>query len=245
MDDWFSSIAAGSELPRNAARDLRDAGFIIIQNRLATPAKLAQLSAAYDAAVAGADPADVSVGSSTTRVSDFVNSGPEFDGLYICALVLEACCSIIGRPFKLSTMHARTVNPKSPAQALHVDFRREADGWPMTGFIVMVDEFRSDNGATRFVPGSHTWPAIPGDTMSDPAADHVQQALACGPAGSVIVYNGSVWHGHSANRTTKPRRSIQGAYIRREVEPAVNQAARIRRETLGRIGPLAKYLLDV
>ena len=69
--------------------------------------------------------------------------------------------------------------------------------------------------------------------------------MACGPAGSVIVYNGSVWHGHSANQTSEPRRSIQGAYIRRDAESAVNQAERIRPETLGRIGPLAKYLLAV
>jgi ectoine hydroxylase-related dioxygenase (phytanoyl-CoA dioxygenase family) len=126
-----------------------------------------------------------------------------------------------------------------------VDFRREADGWPIVGFIIMVDDFRSDNGATRFVPGSHTWPTTPCDAMSDPAADHEQQVLACGPAGSAIVYNGSVWHGHSANQTGEPRRSIQGAYIRRDAEPGVNQAARIRQETLARIGTLAKYVLAV
>jgi ectoine hydroxylase-related dioxygenase (phytanoyl-CoA dioxygenase family) len=187
----------------------------------------------------------VSIGSSTTRVQDFVNRGPDFDGLYVYAPILGACCSIIGQPFKLSTMHARSVNPNAPAQALHVDFRRQADGWPMVGFIIMVDEFRSDNGATRFVPGSHTWPSIPSDAMRNPAADHEQQVVACGPAGSAIVYNGSVWHGHSANRTGEPRRSIQGAYIRRDAEPAINQAERIRKETLGRIGPLAKYLLAV
>jgi ectoine hydroxylase-related dioxygenase (phytanoyl-CoA dioxygenase family) len=115
----------------------------------------------------------------------------------------------------------------------------------MVGFIIMVDDFRSDNGATRFVPGSHTWPTTPCDAMSDPAADHEQQVLACGPAGSAIVYNGSVWHGHSANQTGEPRRSIQGAYIRRDAEPGVNQAARIRQETLARIGTLAKYVLAV
>ena len=242
MDDWFNKIASDSELPGDAAEQLRDIGFIVIRGPVA-PAKLAQLAAAYDAAVSAADPTEVSIGSTTTRVHDFVNRGPDFDGLYVYAPVLGACCSIIGRPFKLSTMLARTVNPYSPAQSLHVDFRREADGWPMTGFIIMLDEFRSDNGATRFVPGSHTWSTIPSDTMKDPAADHERQLLACGPAGSVIVYNGSIWHGHSANRTGEPRRSIQGAYIRRDAEAAINQAARIRQETLGRIGPLAKYVL--
>jgi ectoine hydroxylase-related dioxygenase (phytanoyl-CoA dioxygenase family) len=184
---------------------------------------------------------DVSIGSSTTRVNDFVNRGPEFDGLYVYKPVLEACCRIIGQPFKLSTMHARTVRPYSQAQKLHVDFGRDVDGWPMVGFIMMVDEFRTDNGATRFVPGSHNWSTIP----TDSSADYEGQVLACGPAGSVIIYNGSVWHGHTANRVGEPRRSIQGAYIRRDAEPAVNQAARLRPETLGRIGHLAKYVLAV
>ena len=62
----------------------------------------------------------------------------------------------------------------------------------MVGFILMVDEFRTDNGATRFVPGSHVWPTIPDDCTQDTSADYEGEVLACGPAGSVIVYNGSV-----------------------------------------------------
>jgi len=244
MEDWFSVIASDSELPRDAAQELHDIGFVVIAGPVA-PAKLAQFAAAYDAAVLGAHPSDVSIGSSTTRVSDFVNRGPEFDGLYVYRSILCACCSIIGQPFKLSTMHARTVNPNSPAQPIDGDFRSEVDGWPMVGFIIMVDEFRSENGATRFVPGSHLWPQVPGDLMEDPTADYEGQVSVYGSAGSVVIYNGSVWHGHAANRTGQPRRSIQGAYIRRDAQPGVNQAARIRPDTLGRIGPLAKYVLAV
>lgn len=243
-DEWFRVIASDFELPSELAQELCDTGFVVIQGSVAH-AKLAQLAAAYDAGVSGADPTDRSIGSTTTRVHDFVNRGPDFDGLYVYAPILGACCSVIGQPFKLSTLLARTVHPYAPAQALHVDFRREGDGWPMVGFIIMVDEFKRDNGATRFVPGSHTWPALPSDAMRDPAADHEQQVVACGPAGSTIIYNGSVWHGHSASQTGEPRRSIQGAYIRRDAESAINQAARIRPETHRRISPLAKYLLAV
>jgi len=244
MDDWFSAIASASELPGDAGRELCENGFAVIPGPV-VGLKLAQLSAAYDAAVSGADPADVAIGSSTTRVNDFVNRGPEFDALYVHPPVLEACCRIIGQPFKLSTMHARSVHPNSPAQALHVDFQREGDGWPMVGFIFMVDEFRGDNGATRFVPGSHAWPVSPEGANTEPSDRDEKQIAACGRAGSVIVYNGSTRHGHFANRTAQARRSIQGAFIRRDAPAAVNQAARIRQETLGRISPLARYLLDI
>jgi hypothetical protein len=60
-------------------------------------------------------------------VHDLVNRGPDFDGLYVYRPILGACCGVIGRPFKLSAMLARTVNPNVPAQSLHADFRRDAE----------------------------------------------------------------------------------------------------------------------
>lgn len=233
MDDWHDAIAAESELPPEAARQLGNLGFVILPGPV-----IPGLSEAYDRAVSTANPEDVSARSST-RVSDFVNRGPEFDGIYVYGPVLAACCRIIGRPFKLSTMLARTLEPGAPAQPLHVDVQREADGWPLVGFILMVDEFRPENGATRFVAGSHWLACEP-----DGDACH-EQVLACGPAGSIILFNGSVWHGHTANRSTGRRRSIQGAFIPREARAAIDQASRIRPETLERIGDLARYVLGV
>lgn len=235
MDDWFGMNGRGDELSSDAAGELREKGFVVVHGPLAG-AGLVRLAAAYDAAVASADPGDVKVGSTTTRVSDFVNRGAEFDELYLYRPVLEACRQVIGRPFKLSTLHARTLRPHMPAQTLHVDFERDADGYPMIGFILMLDDFRSDNGATLFVPGSHRRPAVAGD--EDPTA-------ACGPAGSLIVYNGSIRHGHGANLTGRPRRSLQGAFIRREASSGANLPGRMKAETLTRLSPLAKYLLDV
>jgi ectoine hydroxylase-related dioxygenase (phytanoyl-CoA dioxygenase family) len=132
-------------------------------------------------------------------------------------------------------MHARTLEPGAPAQSLHVDVKHQADGWPLVGFIVMVDEFRADNGATRFVRGSHLWPREPDELMTDATGEY-EEVLACGPAGSVIIFNGSVWHGHTANQSARHRRSIQGAFIPREARAAINQASRMRPETFERIG---------
>lgn len=237
-------IRTGCELSVGAFKDLQEIGFVVILGPIA-PDRLAQLSAAYDSAVTSASSEDLAVGSTTTRVHDLVNRGSEFDELYVYQPVLEACCRIIEQPFKLSAMLARTVRPRSPAQALHVDFERDVDGWTMVGFIFMVDEFRSDNGATRFIPGSHNWSTVPYKLRDDPLADYEDQIVACGPAGSVIIYNGSVWHGHTANTSGEPRRSIQGAYIRREAPSGVNLSERMRPDTLARIGSLAKYVLAV
>jgi ectoine hydroxylase-related dioxygenase (phytanoyl-CoA dioxygenase family) len=107
----------------------------------------------------------------------------------------------------------------------------------------MIDEFRFENGATRFVPGSHRWPGTPEDVMADPRADHDGQVLACGPSGSLLIFNGSVWHGHAANTTGAPRRSLQGAFIPRDGRNGTDFSARMRPEARARLGPLARYVL--
>jgi hypothetical protein len=245
MQSCWHAIMDGFELSADACQELDEAGFTVVPGPVPTK-DLSRLAAAYDAVINRAEPEDVKVGSSTTRVRDFVNRGSEFDGLYLHPPVLKACCRIIKEPFRLSTIHARTLRPGLPAQNLHVDFERDAHGWTMVGFIFMVDEFRDDNGATRFVRGPHLWSAAPPDLLlGDLKADYPGQALACGPAGSMIVFNGSVWHGHTANSCREHRRSIQGAYIRRDAESGENLPARMLPETLSRISQLAKYLLAV
>jgi ectoine hydroxylase-related dioxygenase (phytanoyl-CoA dioxygenase family) len=198
---------------------------------------------AYDTAVASANDGDLKVGSTTTRVSDFVNRGADFDDLYMLPPLLEACSCVIGRPFKLSSLHARTLRPQSPDQGLHVDVRRDSLDWPLLGFILMIDEFRPDNGATRFVLGSHQWDEVQEDGISEFRAEHDAQVLACGSPGSLVVFNGSTWHGHTANTSTGPRRSIQGAFIPREGRAATDFAARMQTETHARLGQLARYVL--
>ena len=240
--DWFSTLAAESELPMDAASDLQERGFIVLPGPVPSE-RMELLVDAYTAAVASATGDDIKIGSTSPRVSDFVNRGAAFDELYVFPPLLEACCRVIGRPFKLSSLLGRTLRPGSPAQELHVDVRRDSADWPLLGFILMIDEFRPDNGATRFVPGSHRWLATPEDTLSDLRAEHDEQVLACGSAGSLLVFNGSAWHGHTENTSNGPRRSIQGAFIPRDGRAGTDFAARMQPETHARLGQLARHVL--
>jgi hypothetical protein len=223
---------------------LLDSGFVLIPHAVA-PERLKCLVAAYNAAVASADDDDVRHGSTSTKVIDFVNRGGAFDEVYMFPALLRACRSVIGGPFKLSSFLSRSLRPGSAAQELHADVRRDSPGWPLVGFILMIDEFRPDNGATRFVPGSHRWVGLPEHDLADVHADHPQQVLACGPAGSLLVFNGSTWHGHTANRSDRPRRSLQGAFIPRGGSAATDFGARMQRETLERLTPLARHILGL
>lgn len=246
MKDWFSVISKNCELSAKIVQDLNNIGFVIIPGSVKS-SDLQQLAKAYDSAVSSASSDEIRIGSSTTRVNDLVNRGEgEFDSLYIHPPLLEASYHVIGQPFKLSTMLARTLRPNSQNSELHIDFKPNEKRFPLVSFILMVDEFRHDNGATRFVPGSHRWSANPNELTKDDLKDVENQTRkACGQAGSLIIFNGAVWHGISANTTNTPRRSIQGAFIPRDAQSATDFSARINSETLARISPLAKYLLDI
>ncbi|MEO7916533.1 MAG: phytanoyl-CoA dioxygenase family protein [Dokdonella sp.] len=240
-------MAQAAQLPIHAATQLRELGFVILPGPV-IPGGHQQLSDAYDRAVATADVTEVHVSRSgcQTRIDDFVNRGAEFDGIYIYPLLLAACRLIIGGPFKLSGMIARTLHAgASEMEALHVDVKQQENGWPLVGCILMIDAFDAENGATRFVPRSHLQPREPGDVMSNPRDFHEEQVLACGPAGSLIIFNASTWHGHTANTSNGQRRSIQAHFVSRESRAATNQSVRMRPETFQRIGDLAKYVLDV
>jgi len=194
--------------------ELEQRGFCVLPS-LVPAAQLALIAAAYDRAFAAGQPPDLRRANSggDVRLANLGKRGAEFDGLRVLEPVLDCCEAIIGASFKLSSFLGRTVLSGARAQALHVDARRDQEGWPLVGFIVMVDEFRAGKGATRFVPGSHVAEcedsAYDGNARPDRDAE-----LACGPPGSVIVYHGSTWHGYSGNESPAPRRAIQGAYVR-------------------------------
>lgn len=226
------------------ARELDERGFTVLPGPVAAP-EFFRLQDAYDAEVAGAAAEDMHVGRTSTRVNDFVNRGSVFEPVYTWPVAIEAASRVVGGPSRLSVVHARTVHAGAGAQGLHVDLPRSSDAWPMLGLILMVDAFRTDNGATRFVPGSHRWMAAPAESMTDLTAPHPDEVLAIGPAGSVILFHASTWHGHAANVSGTPRRSLQATYIPRAARPATDFGARMRPETRARLGAVALYLTGV
>jgi ectoine hydroxylase-related dioxygenase (phytanoyl-CoA dioxygenase family) len=240
MDHSYQIPIATTGLPPAAATELDECGFVVLPNFL-PPEVTDEFARVYDAAMACAKSTDVRVGRTSTRVTDFFNRDPAFEHLCFAPCLFGAATLVIGPEFKLSALHARTLHPDVEAQELHVDVPRHSPDWPLLGFIVMVDAFLPENGATRFIPGSHRWldplPLTP--TESDNAV------LAFGPAGSMLVFNGSTWHGHSSNRSSRPRRSLQGAFIPRTGKPATDFLDRMHVDTQARLGPVALRVLGL
>lgn len=242
MTDWFQAIGSHCVMPSEWANRYCESGFVVMPGPYMGSA-MNRIAAAYDRALLTANSNDIGVGSTSIRLHDLVNRGAEFDSLYLYGPLLAGCHRTIARPFRLSSMLARTVLPKARAQALHVDVRRRNGDATGVGFIIMIDEFRPDNGATRFIPGSHQWIDKRCEDLPDPVADYRGQELALGPPGSIVIYDAMVWHGHTSNRTNDPRRSIQGMFIPREGEIRNSRTIHMLPETLDRIGDLAKYIV--
>jgi hypothetical protein len=173
MQDGFTYIGDEGDLSAGSRRELDENGFVVIPNAIASK-ELSQMATAYDSLLLSASPQDIRVGSTTTRVG-LTGGGQEFDSLYISPLLLGACRHIIGQPIKLSSFHVRTLHPRSQAQRLHIDFRPDEERFPLAGFIYMIDDFRIDNGATGFLPGSHRWPRRPDELTDESLAEFNDQ----------------------------------------------------------------------
>ena len=148
------------------------------------------------------------------RLANLVNKGRIFEEVILTPRVLEAVACVLGPRFKLSSLNARSTNPHSDAdQPLHADSGAIADeiGYSVCNSVWLLDDFTTENGATRMVPGSHRWKRLPEPEFYAP---HPAQQLVLGRAGDVVVMNAHMWHGGTANRTAAPRRAMHVYYTR-------------------------------
>ena len=93
----------------------------------------------------------------------------------------------------LQANEARSPISKAPAQQLHNDARIIGSKYPLViQAMWALEDFKSNNGPTRFVLGSHKYLKFPLNKKK-----YVNEVLATAKRGSVIIFNGSVWHGSS------------------------------------------------
>jgi len=240
--DRILPLRADDALTCQAAKELAEVGFVSIPGPFSAH-RFCAVAEAYDHAMATASGPDFNIGSTTTRMSALLGADASFEDVLIHEPLLQICGQFLGEDFKLSSFLGRTLRPGTSAQALHADLPRDSKDAPLLGFILMIDPFKEDNGATRFVPKSHTWRGAPGDVMPDTRAQHPGESLGCGEAGTMLLFNAAIWHGHTANVTSCERRSIQGYFVRRSGMQGFDFNSHLPKQVKARMPSLARYLL--
>ncbi len=157
-------------------------------------------------------------GRNTKRVYALFAKTRTFDAAATHALVLGALDRVLGH-FQLSAPAGIEIGPGERAQPLHPDdaiypLARPHDEIVVNAMWPLCD-FTRENGGTVIVPGSHRW------TDRVPTDDTERITIEM-PAGSLLLYRGSLWHGGGANHTDAPRLGVVVHYAASWLRPVEN-----------------------
>jgi ectoine hydroxylase-related dioxygenase (phytanoyl-CoA dioxygenase family) len=139
-------------------------------------------------------------------------------------LVLDATrASLVdATSFHLHLTQVIAIGPGEPGQLIHRD-QWAFDFFPFpSGYEVQCNtiwamtDFTAENGATRVLPGSNHF-------VDRREITHDECEAAEMPAGSVLFYNGSVYHGGGANRSNDTRYGLNITYARSWLRQEENQ----------------------
>ena len=148
-------------------------------------------------------------GFSTRRAYGLLAKTRVLDALICNEIVLGVCDSVL-HDYWLSALVAIQIGPGERAQGPHHDDGIYPLPWPHTDVILntmwAVDDFTRENGATFLYPGSHRW-------TERVAPDGAERTYAEMPAGSVLLYPGTLVHGGGANTTDAPRLGVLIEYL--------------------------------
>ena len=183
-----------------AFADLASTGLAVVADVLVDD----QLAGVRDAVYREAD-ADIATGErgrfeadfddTNQRVWNLPNRDPIFLDLVQHPLAMRFVREVIGWPALLSNISANITGPGGGEMYLHCDQIYMPQPWSGVQGINVVwclDDFTEENGATRIVPFSHRTPNV------DLTLDTVPLEA---PAGSVVVFDGRLWHKTGTNRT--------------------------------------------
>jgi ectoine hydroxylase-related dioxygenase (phytanoyl-CoA dioxygenase family) len=111
---------------------------------------------------------------------------------------------------------------------------------PMHGVsaIWALDEFTTENGATELIPRSHLW----GDDVS-PVAESARAIPVCMPAGSVLVFAGTLHHRGGASRGGSTRLGVTPQYCQPWLRQLENMALAVPPERARGLSPRVQELL--
>jgi ectoine hydroxylase-related dioxygenase (phytanoyl-CoA dioxygenase family) len=164
-------------------------------------------------------------------------------------LAIELVTAALGPGFILSNFSGNITGPGSGAMGMHADAGYMPEPWGRQSIASNVawalDDFTTEVGATRYVPGSTHFDSNPRpqDTDASTGVGKNTVAIEC-PAGSIFVMDGKVWHQTGPNVSTgKTRTGLFAYYVRPFVRPQYDWTRAIDPADLTDASPLLRYML--
>jgi ectoine hydroxylase-related dioxygenase (phytanoyl-CoA dioxygenase family) len=233
-------MPAATVTGRDVAQRLLDDGYVIVSG-LMTGADV-QAARADLCRVLAATPTGRNAfeGFATQRVYALFAKTRTFDRAATGPLLLEVLDQVLGH-YQLSAPVGIRIGPHERAQVLHRDDAVYPIPEPHSPVVVNtmwpLDDFTDDNGATRFIPGSHRWEPGRRPQPRDPVL------TATMTPGSVMFYLGSLWHGGGANRTGQPRLGVILEYVAGWLRPQENHCLAVPRDLVRELPERLQELL--
>jgi ectoine hydroxylase-related dioxygenase (phytanoyl-CoA dioxygenase family) len=231
-------------------QQLNDLGFVVLENFIDAD-WLSELQAATESQFQSEGEnagREFKQETGSRRLANLVNKGDVFRRVISEPRLLHWMEYVLGSGFKLSSLNARSANPKnSVTQPLHADMGAVADelGFWVCNSVWLLTDFTLDNGPLRVVPGSHHWNQLPSDVLSDPMQPHPDEQIITGHAGSVVIMNAHTWHGGTANRTNRARTAIHAFFARHDKPQQQYQKQLLTEATQAKLTQVERQVLAI
>ncbi|MDQ3107944.1 MAG: phytanoyl-CoA dioxygenase family protein [Actinomycetota bacterium] len=178
-------------------------------------------------------------GFDTRRIYALFAKTRGFDELATHPLLLGVLDEVLGH-YQLSGPVGIDIGPGESPQGLHRDDSVYPIPWPHQQVVLntmwALHDFTTDNGATVIVPGSHR-------TAPDEMPSASEIVTATMPAGSVMFYSGTVWHGGGANHTQERRLGVILEYVASWLRAQENHVTAVPVEVMRTLSPRLQELL--
>ncbi len=210
-----------ASLKEHLSRLARD-GYTIVENAI-EPSLIDALNAALERLEREHDvkPAmNGFEGHRTVRIYNLLAYGAPFDGVPVHDNVLPVVEGVLDSGCLISSLSSIAIDPGETAQPIHADDMVIPLDKPHRSIVCnsmwALTDFTDANGATRLVPGSHKKP-------NPDYGGNYETIAAEMPKGSVLIWDGALWHGGGANRTDTRRTGIAMNYCAGFIRQQENQ----------------------